>query len=211
MKSLNVAKTAAPADCMSFSRPRRSVFWRHRYFAIVGLTGSIFRTWISEKHSYLARVVSGRGSRPPDAPGVYVLSEHAWQGIPDRQAIIIYAGQAPYLRYRIGQLLCHLFGFTGDDPADGEAYEHRGGHLLWRGYCLARRVEPLNLYFAWCTPCKCMDRAEIRLLDLVTITPAPVARRTCDRHNPTLDSAYNCSASVTLAGVSARLLNTDKS
>src|SRR5271154_2527745 len=67
---------------------------------------------------YLAKVVSGRDSRPPDAPGVYVLSEQAWNGLPDRRAGLIYAGQTHYLRYRIGQLLCDLLGFTGDDPAD---------------------------------------------------------------------------------------------
>jgi hypothetical protein len=160
---------------------------------------------------YLADVVSGQNPRPPDAPGVYVVSERTWKGLPDRVSNLIYAGQAPYLRYRIGQLLCDLLGFTSDDPADGEAYEHRGGHLLWHRYCVARGVEPTNLYFAWCTPCKCLDCALNRLLEMTLFALACTSHRPCDKHNPTLDLTYNCSASVTLPGLSARLSHSHKS
>lgn len=159
---------------------------------------------------YLAGVVSGQSPRLPDAPGVYVVSERTWSGVPDRTGNLLYAGQAPYLRYRIGQLLCDLLGFTSDDPADGEAYEHRGGHLLWHRYCVARGVEPMNLYFAWCAPCKCMDCALNRLLEMTLFASACGPRRTCEKHNPTLDLIYNCSACVTLPGLSARLLHLDK-
>jgi len=49
---------------------------------------------------YLATVVSARDSRPPDAAGVFILSERDWKGIPDQSANLVYAAQAPYLRYR---------------------------------------------------------------------------------------------------------------
>jgi hypothetical protein len=146
---------------------------------------------------YLANVTRQREARPPDASGVYVLTERTWQTMPTKQANIVYAGQAQYLRYRIGQLLCDLFGFTGDDSADGDAYEHRGGHLVWHRYCIARNMEPLNLYVGWCTPCNCMDCAEARLLDLMAIGLGSAARRTCHRHSPMLDLLDACSASVT--------------
>ena len=153
---------------------------------------------------YLAGVVSERDSRPPDAPGVYVLSEQAWKGIPDGRADLIYTGQTHYLRYRIGQLLCDLLGFTGDDPADEEAYEHRGGHVLWH-YCIARGVEPVNLHLSWCAPCKCMDCAVSTLLELTPFGSALARRRNCSKHHPALDLAYNCSAPVTRLGSSAPL------
>jgi hypothetical protein len=165
--------------------------------------GSAASCWVGPFRigDYLARVVAGRDSRPPDAPGIYVLSEHAWKPVPTRQANIIYAGQARYMRYRVGQFLSDLCGFTGDDPAEGEAYEHRGGHLLWHRYCTERGVEPLSLYFAWCPTYKCINCAESRLLELVTIPLSLGARRTCQQHHPALELLSNCSASVALPDV----------
>jgi hypothetical protein len=144
---------------------------------------------------YLSAVIGARNLRPPDAPGVYVLSERPWRGFPDKHANLIYAGQAPYLRYRIGQLFCDLLGFTGDDPADGEAYEHRGGHVLWHRYCVARGVEPIDLYFAWCAPCKCLDCAVGKLLEITSFSAAKASWRACCRHIPPLDLSDNCSPS----------------
>jgi hypothetical protein len=160
---------------------------------------------------YLATVVTARDSRPPDAAGVYVLSERDWKGMPDERANLIYAAQAPYLRYRIGQLLCDLLGFTGEDPADGDAYEHRGGHLLWHRYCVARGIEPSSLHLAWCSPCKCIDCAENSLLELTRDGSGSALRRSCGKHESMLDLAYNCSASVAFPGAPARVLNTGKS
>jgi hypothetical protein len=174
--------------------------------------GSARLCWVGpfRLDQYLASVVSRQKLRPPDAAGVYILSEHTWEGIPDARANLIYAAQAPYLRYRIGQLLCDLLGFTGEDPADSDAYEHSGGHLLWHRYCIARGVEPVSLHIAWCSPCKCIDCAENRLLELTQFGPSSAMRRSCAKHDPALDLAYNCSRSVAFPAVSARLLNTGK-
>jgi hypothetical protein len=154
---------------------------------------------------YLRNVVRDRNLRPPDAPGVYVVSERSWPVLPNREAGILYIGQAQYLRYRIGQLLPDLFGFTSDDRADREAYEHRGGHSLWHRYCVEASVEPLNLYFAWCPRCRCLDCAEVRLLELAKIEWMSPVRRNCLRHHPQLDLVNNCSASVAYRAGSVRL------
>lgn len=108
--------------------------------------------------------------------------------MPDGAGKLLYAGRASYLRYRIGQLLCGLLGFTSDDPTDGETADgHPGRHLLWRRYCVARNVEPLNLHFAECSPCKCMDCALNSLLAMTLFAWACAPQRTCDKRHPTLD------------------------
>ena len=163
----------------------------HQNKAIVGGWAGPFRVG-----DYLANVVRDRNLRPPDAPGVYVVSERIWQVLPNRQAGILYVGQAQHLRYRLGQLLPDLFGFTSDDRADREAYEHRGGHSLWHRYCVEAGIEPVNLHLAWCARCQCLDCAEERLRELMQIEWMSPVRRNCDRHRPQLDLVSNCSASV---------------
>jgi hypothetical protein len=176
--------------------------------------GATLLTWAGRPFKigeYLSAVGCGHNPRPPDAAGVYVVSEKTWKGAPDATANLLYAGQARYLRYRIGQLLRDLLGFTSDDAADGEAYVHRGRHLLWHRYCRARGVEPTELYFACCAPCKCTNCALKKLLEMTLFASACTPQRACDQHNPALELTDNCSATVTLPGLAARLLHSDKS
>jgi hypothetical protein len=79
--------------------------------------------------------------------------------------------------------LSDLLGFTGDDPAAEEGYQHRGGHQLWHRYCLARETEPANLYLAWCTVFECLDCAETKLVDVLPRERRPSPLRTCSQHN----------------------------
>jgi hypothetical protein len=97
----------------------------------------------------LSNVTRDRESRPPDSSGVYVVAERPWREMPTKTSGIIYVGQARYLRRRIGELLCDLLGFTGDDYSDSEAYEHRGGQILWHYYRIAHAVEPSSLYLCF--------------------------------------------------------------
>jgi hypothetical protein len=39
-----------------------------------------------------------RDSRPPESPGVYVVSERAWHKMPTKASGIIYVGQGRYVR-----------------------------------------------------------------------------------------------------------------
>lgn len=81
---------------------------------------------------YLYTIAHSPWKRPPEAPGVYIVSEKPWHNLPAEADRILYVGQAAYLRHHIGRLMCDLFGFTGDNPSAQEAYQHRGGHSLWR-------------------------------------------------------------------------------
>lgn len=135
---------------------------------------------------YLAGVAHSPWKRPPEKAGVYVISERAWRGLPTKANAILYVGQAAYLRYRIGRLLCDLLGFTGDSE---EAYQHRGGHTLWSNYCLPRQIEPADLYLAWCAECVCLACAESKLLEMMSSGPRRV---NCPSHRPALELAQNC-------------------
>jgi hypothetical protein len=132
---------------------------------------------------YVRHVVRDRKLRPPDAPGLYVLTERSWAGPPAREANVLYVGQAKYMRYRIGQFLSELVGFTSDDPAREEAYQHRGGHQLWHRFCLGRKKEPGDLYLAWCVEPECLDCAQAKLLELLPMQLRSSQSRTCHCHN----------------------------
>ena len=153
---------------------------------------------------YLSNVMRDRDSRPPESLGVYVLSERPWDEMPTKASGIIYVGQARYLRRQIGELLCDLLGFTGDDYCDGEAYAHRRGQFLWRYYCIAHAVEPSSLYLGWCSPCKCPDCAEAKLRELMDIRWNLYPSRSCEYHNPLLELFHNCSTSVAPSAASGR-------
>jgi len=141
--------------------------------------------------SYLANAVRDPGARPPEAPGLYLLSERPWHDLPESEGGLIYVGRAAYIRYRIGQLLCEMCGFTSD-TAEDEAYGHRGGHAIWHRYCLPRKAEPLSLYLAWCSDCRCLDCAETQLVQMLKVRLNVTPLNPCSRHRPALDLALNC-------------------
>ena len=153
---------------------------------------------------YLSNVIRDRDSRPPESAGVYVVSERPWDEMPSKSSEILYVGQAKYLRSRIGALLCDLMGFTGDEYSEGEAYEHSGGHFLWHYYCIAHAVEPTNLYLGWCSPCRCLACAEVKLRELINIPWNLYSTRSCEAHIPPLGLFHNCSTSYPPSAASGR-------
>jgi len=159
---------------------------------------------------YLSNVIRDRDSRPPDSSGVYIVTERPWYEMPAKTSGIIYVGQARYLRRRIGEMLCDLLGFTGDEYSGGEAYEHRGGHFLWHYFCIARAIEPSSLYLGWCSPCRCLDCAEAKLSELMDIRWKLYPTRSCELHAPALELFHNCSTSVAPSARSERYNNTGK-
>jgi hypothetical protein len=153
--------------------------------------GASLRAGACQIAEYLETVVRSPDLRPPDAPGVYVISEQPWREMPSKTSGILYVGQAMYLRRRIGQLLCDLMGFTGDEYSDRESYEHRGGHRLWHCYCLARGVEPSSLYVGWCSQCLCLDCAEAKIREMMDVRWNLYPTRSCDRHVAALEVFSN--------------------
>ncbi len=144
---------------------------------------------------YLATVVHSPWQRPPEAAGVYLVSEKPWRGLPTEADRILYVSQAAYLRYQIGRLLCDLLGFTGDDPSPREAYQHKGGHSLWSHHCLPHQIEPVRLYLAWCAECLCLTCAETALGKMMITGPHRV--RSCSLHRPPIDLWRNCQGVTT--------------
>jgi hypothetical protein len=145
----------------------------------------------------ISSLLGDADARPPEAPGLYIVSERPWSGMPNLNAGLIYVGRAAYIRYRMGQLLCEMCGFTSETTED-EAYGHRGGHAIWHRYCLPRNVEPLSLYIAWCSDCRCLDCAEMKLAPMLTVRLDVMPIHPCSRHRPPLDLAENCSHRGTL-------------
>jgi len=146
---------------------------------------------------FLNSVARNPWKRPPEKAGVYVISEKPWEEVPATADGVLYVGQAAYLRYQIGRLLCDLLGFTGDNPSAEEAYQHKGGHSLWSHYCLPRQIEPANLYMGWCSECLCIACAETKLLEMMRTGPHRVT--ICAAHRPVLDLRQNCCGLVPAA------------
>jgi hypothetical protein len=138
---------------------------------------------------YVGSVALSPWKRPPEASGVYAISEKPWGDLPTATSGILYVGQAACLRYQIGRLACDLLGFTGDDPSAEEAYQHKGGHSLWSHYCLPQQIEPAQLYLGWCSECLCLACAETKLLEMMVTGPQRV--RICAVHRPALDLREN--------------------
>jgi hypothetical protein len=120
---------------------------------------------------------------------VYVVCEKLWKEVPTRADGVLYVGQAAYLQYQIGRLLCDLLGFTGDNPSAEEAYQHKGGHSLSSHYCLPGQIEPANLYLGWCAECLCIA-CETKLLEMMRMGPHRVTIWAA--HRPVLDLRQNC-------------------
>jgi hypothetical protein len=148
-------------------------------------------------NDYLGSVAQSPWKRPPEAPGVYIVSEKPWRDLPTEADGVLYVGQAAYLRYQIGRLMCDLLGFTSDNPSAEEAYQHRGGHSLWSHYCLPNQIEPARLHLAWCSECLCLACAETKLLEIMVAGPHRV--RTCTVHRPALDLGQNCRGVISTA------------
>jgi len=151
---------------------------------------------------FLTSVAHSPWNRPPEKAGVYVVCEKPWEEVPTTADGVLYVGQAAYLRYQIGRLLCDLSGFTGDNPSAEEAYQHKGGHSLWLHYCLPHQIEPADLYLGWCSECLCIACAETKLLEMMRTGPHRVT--TCAAHRPVLDLQQNC------CGLMPTALNSDR-
>ena len=102
--------------------PMRSQRHRHTMKSATGLNGR-GAGWAGPYQigSYLANAVRSADSRPPEAPGVYIISERQWQDMPDLLAVCC-TSPGGVRSLRIGQLFCEMCGFTGDSPKD-EAYK----------------------------------------------------------------------------------------
>jgi hypothetical protein len=95
---------------------------------------------------------------PQEAGGVYVVSEKAWTGAPDKQAGVLYVGgntgESDRFKTRIGDLIADMFGFFGSSTG-----HHSGGRHLHE-WCKEDGRHPWDLYIGWKTDVGCPRCAE---------------------------------------------------
>lgn len=84
---------------------------------------------------------------PPEAGGVYLVSELPWSKCPTVECRPLYVGsntgRSPRFRTRIGDLFADLFGFYGEETG-----HHSGGQHLHQ-YCREAGLAPLALHLGW--------------------------------------------------------------
>ena len=113
---------------------------------------------------WLSQPLRNRDQRPPEAPGIYIVTENSWTGTPDVNSGVLYIGQTRYLRDRVGRLVAEILGFTTETSGYSGSYYHSGGPCLWTDYCLKRNAEPLTLHVGWLLGCKCLNCEESELI-----------------------------------------------
>ena len=58
---------------------------------------------------------------------------------------------------------------------------------MWHRYCVGRRIEPADLYLAWCALAECLDCAEAKLLGSLPTEWRPSTLRNLYHHHPVPD------------------------
>ena len=108
----------------------------------------------------LDRMMESANQRPPEAKGVYLISQKPWNWKPTAECNPLYVGsntgKSKRFRTRIGDLIADLFGFFGEETG-----HHSGGETIHE-YCMEHRINPKELYIGWmkvvgclrCTECK---------------------------------------------------------
>jgi hypothetical protein len=89
----------------------RSHRHRHTMKRAAGLNG-LGAGWAGRYQigSYLANAVQSADWRPPEAPGVYIVSEHEWRDVPDSTCGLLYVAKAAYVRYRLANFCVKCVG-----------------------------------------------------------------------------------------------------
>ena len=103
--------------------------------------------------------VGGLVPWPPEADGVYVVSERTWDLRPDDTSVPLYVGSntgvSPRFRTRIGDLVADVFGLF----VPGYTGHHSGGQEIFN-HCIRNHLDPKKLYIGWVDDCRCLRCAE---------------------------------------------------
>jgi hypothetical protein len=141
------------------------------------------RTWIGpfQVRELLTRCLDESFPRPPVSGSAYLVSRHAWAGVPDAACGPLYVGgntsRSPRFRARVGSLIADLFGFYSE-----RAGHHSGGQSLHR-WCRANDVQPLDLFIAWVDPGACHRCLEIDLERELSPALNRKAPARCEHHS----------------------------
>ena len=91
---------------------------------------------------------------PPRLAGVYVVTQHEWQGAEDPPYDdVVYVGKtlSGGLLSRITQLMADAIGFTAAGEAAGSknSYFHVGGRSIWLAFRKGNLPDPRTLFVSW--------------------------------------------------------------
>jgi hypothetical protein len=129
---------------------------------------------------YLDGCIDPTHERPPEAPGVYIVSRDSWSGRPTASCQALYVGANPkrptYFRQRVGFLVMAMLGFSGD-----AGWRHDGGQRCWE-WCCEKRIRPTDLYLGWVVGMECVGCVEARLHMLLAPELSRKAPTRCSKH-----------------------------
>jgi hypothetical protein len=135
--------------------------------------------------------LDGSCPKPPEANGVYLISQKRWNGSPTPDCTPLYVGgneRNPKLfRKRIGDLIADMFGFfsPGVDNAG-----HHGPAQRLHDYCGQHRINPKSLYIGWLKNCTCYRCVENDLYDKLKPSINKKRPGRCQRHPTQLKISY---------------------
>jgi hypothetical protein len=118
--------------------------------------------------------------RPPEAHGVYLISQKSWENQPAKDCIPLYVGSntgtTERFRIRIGDLIADMFGFFGSEKG-----HHSGGRSL-HNYCRGKHMNPKKLYIAWTSDFPCERCSENAVYDRLKPSLNKKRPARCKRH-----------------------------
>jgi hypothetical protein len=112
----------------------------------------------------ISDLLANLNQRPPDKPGVYLVSQRRWTKRPNVECVPLYVGgvtgTSPRFRTRIGDLIADLFGFFGD----GGKPQHHSGAVKLNKWCKEEKRRPADLFLGWALT-RCHRCAEEQVYD----------------------------------------------
>jgi hypothetical protein len=108
--------------------------------------------------------ISGSDVWPPDANGVYFISEKPWTRIPGDDSVPLYVGsntgKSLRFRTRIGDVIADAFGLF----VKGSTGHSSGGQSIFY-HCVDNQLSPKDIYIGWVRECGCVRCAENYVYD----------------------------------------------
>src|SRR5260370_19168387 len=109
----------------------RSRRHRHSMRKVTPLNGS-GTGWVGpyQISSYFGNAVRDADARPPEPPGLYIVSERPWRGMPDGNGGLLYIRPAACIPDRNGHTLYQM-GWVPHKTREDDGCGHRAWHTIY--------------------------------------------------------------------------------